>query len=227
MRGWPRPARAARGSGRCRSGSGPRRSWPRRDPRRTRRGRRRRPTARWPGSRPARASGRPNVGRPRLDRSDDVDADARRGRRARPRAMPNPTATSEPGTTGANSLRPTTMASEMSPTTSVGSWVAPRPPMNPTSSSKKSPSTLSMPNSFGSCPTMIVRARPMMKPLSTGSEMKLARKPRRSQAGDDGDQAPTHRASADGHRQERVGTAGARGRRRRPPTGPRSRPSAR
>ena len=39
---------------------------------------------------------------------------------------------------------------------------------------------LSTPNSFGSWPTMIVSASPMMKPLSTGSEMKLARKPRRS-----------------------------------------------
>jgi hypothetical protein len=36
------------------------------------------------------------------------------------------------------------------------------------------------PNSFGSCPATMVRARPMMKPLSTGSEMKLARKPSRS-----------------------------------------------
>ena len=38
----------------------------------------------------------------------------------------------------------------------------------------------SMPNSLGTWPMMIVRARPMMKPLSTGSEMKLARKPSRS-----------------------------------------------
>ncbi len=36
-----------------------------------------------------------------------------------------------------------------------------------------------MPNSFGSCPTMIVSASPMMNPFSTGSEMKLARKPSR------------------------------------------------
>ena len=46
--------------------------------------------------------------------------------------------------------------------------------------SKKSPSPFSTPNSFGSWPTMIVSARPTMKPFSTGSEMKLATKPSRS-----------------------------------------------
>ena len=55
--------------------------------------------------------------------------------------------------------------------------------------SKKSPSPSGTPNSLGSCPTTIVRARPMMKPLSTGSEMKLATKPSRSQPGDDPDDA--------------------------------------
>ena len=73
--------------------------------------------------------------------------------------------------------------------------VAPRPPRNPTTSSKKSPSTLSMPNSFGSWPTMIVSARPMMKPFSTGSEMKLARNPSRSRPAMIA-MAPTTRASA-------------------------------
>jgi len=37
----------------------------------------------------------------------------------------------------------------------------------------------STPNSFGSWPTRMVSASPMMKPLSTGSEMSAARKPRR------------------------------------------------
>jgi hypothetical protein len=45
--------------------------------------------------------------------------------------------------------------------------------------SKKLPLPFSTPNSSGSCPTTMVRASPMMKPLRTGSEMKLARKPRR------------------------------------------------
>ena len=46
--------------------------------------------------------------------------------------------------------------------------------------SKKSPLPLSMPIRSGTWPMMIVSARPTMKPLMTGSEMKLARKPRRS-----------------------------------------------
>jgi len=46
--------------------------------------------------------------------------------------------------------------------------------------SKKLPSSFSIPNSFGTWPIITVRARPMMNPLSTGSEMKLARKPSRS-----------------------------------------------
>ena len=51
--------------------------------------------------------------------------------------------------------------------------------MTPQACSKKSPSVFSMPSNFGTWPTMIVSARPMMKPFSTGSEMKLARNPRR------------------------------------------------
>ena len=66
------------------------------------------------------------------------------------------------------------------PTSSVRPCVSPRWVITPHSCSKKSPSSFSMPNSFGTWPMMMVRARPMMKPLSTGSEMKLARNPRRS-----------------------------------------------
>ncbi len=44
---------------------------------------------------------------------------------------------------------------------------------------KKSPLPFSIPRSFGTWPMMIVRASPTMKPFRTGSEMKLARKPRR------------------------------------------------
>ena len=58
--------------------------------------------------------------------------------------------------------------------------VSPRLPSRSQSCSKKSPSPFSTPKSFGTWPTMIVSARPTMKPLSTGSEMKLARKPSRS-----------------------------------------------
>jgi hypothetical protein len=45
--------------------------------------------------------------------------------------------------------------------------------------SKKSPLPFSTPNSLGNWPAMMVSASPMMKPLSTGSEMKLATKPSR------------------------------------------------
>ena len=94
--------------------------------------------------------------------------------------MPNATATSEPGTTGANRRKPMTIASDSRPIASVAALVSPRLPNRPQICSKKSPSALSTPNSFGSWPAMIVSARPTMKPLSTGSEMKLARKPSRS-----------------------------------------------
>jgi hypothetical protein len=39
---------------------------------------------------------------------------------------------------------------------------------------------LETPNIFGSWPAMMVRARPMMKPFITGSEMKEARNPNRA-----------------------------------------------
>ena len=67
-----------------------------------------------------------------------------------------------------------------SPIASVAACVSPSLPSRSQSCSKKSPSPFSTPNSFGTWPMMIVSARPTMKPLSTGSEMKLARKPSRS-----------------------------------------------
>ena len=79
--------------------------------------------------------------------------------------------------------------------------------MTPHSCSKKSPSSFSMPNSFGTWPMMIVRARPMMKPLSTGSEMKLARNPRRSSPAPSGEHAGHEREHAR-ERQHLVGPAG-------------------
>jgi len=46
--------------------------------------------------------------------------------------------------------------------------------------SKKLPSPFPTPKAAGTCPMMIVSARPMMKPLSTGSEMNEARNPSRA-----------------------------------------------
>ena len=63
------------------------------------------------------------------------------------------------------------------------------------------------PNSFGTWPMMIVRARPMMKPLSTGSEMKLARKPSRSSPAPSGEQAG-HEGEHTGEGEDVVGPAG-------------------
>ena len=93
---------------------------------------------------------------------------------------PSATATSEAGTAGATRRSPSTTASESAPTASVARLVSPSAETRSQACSKKSPSPFSTPNSFGSCPMMIVSASPTMKPLSTGSEMKPARKPRRS-----------------------------------------------
>lgn len=52
--------------------------------------------------------------------------------------------------------------------------------MTVASFSKKFPDPFSIPSSAGTWPTMIVSARPTMKPLSTGSEITAARNPSRS-----------------------------------------------
>ena len=67
--------------------------------------------------------------------------------------------------------------------------VARASPSRSQSCSKKSPSPLSTPNSFGSWPTMIVSARPTMKPLSTGSEMKFGEEAEPQQPGHERDDA--------------------------------------
>ena len=52
--------------------------------------------------------------------------------------------------------------------------------MTPQSFSKKSPDVPSIPKRFGTWPMMMVSASPTMNPLSTGSEMNVARKPSRA-----------------------------------------------
>ena len=93
---------------------------------------------------------------------------------------PKATATSEAGTTGSVRFNPSTSASDRRPTASVRRCVSPSFVTRSQSFSKKSPEPLSTPNSAGSWPTMIVSARPMTNPLSTGSEMRLATNPRRA-----------------------------------------------
>ena len=96
------------------------------------------------------------------------------------RTIPSTTATSDPGTTGARRRSPITAASETAPTSRVAPWMSPSSEITARACSKKLPEPLSTPSSPGTWPMMIVSASPTMKPLSTGPEMKLARKPRRS-----------------------------------------------
>ena len=175
------------------AGSAPRRSWPRRGPRRSRPAAT--PTA--PASEVevvvGRAtSGQAERGQPGVDRADDLDARARRGRTPRRRAIaerrrrpasPGPAAaqrrSAEHDGQRQQRRRP-----------ACGRCVSPRfgdDAPEPSRRSRRSP--LSMPNSFGTWPMMIVSARPTMKPLSTGSEMKLARKPSRSSPASERDDA--------------------------------------
>jgi len=84
----------------------------------------------------------------------------------------------EPGTTGAACLRTTTSASETIPTSNVHPLVVSSPVTKRQSFSKKSPSALSIPKSFGSWPTMIVRAMVIatkaLDPLVANSAMAAA-----------------------------------------------------
>ena len=142
------------------------------------------------GSRSNEASGSPTDGSPLSMWPTMATPD---GSKISTTTTPNATATSEPGTTGAKRRSPSTSASDTRPISSVVTCVSPSLPSRSQSFSKKSPSPFSTPNSFGSWPTMIVSARPTMKPLSTGSEMKLARKPSREQPGAERDEARHHR----------------------------------
>ncbi len=90
------------------------------------------------------------------------------------------TATSGPGTPGATRRSPMITASDIVPTSNVSPCVSSRCVISRQPCSKKSPCVGVIPNSFGSWPMMIVSARPMMKPFSTGWLMKLARKPSRN-----------------------------------------------
>ena len=85
--------------------------------------------------------------------------------------MPISTATREPGTSGSQRRSPRTTTRLARPTTRVAPLVSPSWEIRSAICSKKSPLPFGTPNSFGSCPAMIVSASPTMKPFSTGSEM--------------------------------------------------------
>ena len=93
---------------------------------------------------------------------------------------PSATATSEPGTAGANRRRPAPRRARARRRRASRALSRRGCPGRSQACSKKSPSPFSTPRSFGSWPTMMVSARPTMKPFRTGSEMKPARKPSRS-----------------------------------------------
>ena len=90
------------------------------------------------------------------------------------------TTTSEPGTSGSQRFRASTKIRLNTPTRRSSTLVSGRCLITPHNCSKKLPGVFSTPSSFGTWPMMIVKARPTMKPLSTGSEIKDATNPNRS-----------------------------------------------
>ena len=108
----------------------------------------------------ARCRARPSDGRPLA-----IDPTVGTSRpKALAAAIAPTTATSGPGTRGASRRRPKITASEHAPTSNVRPCVSPRWVTRCQACSKKSPVPPLIPNSFGSCPTMIVSARPMTSP---------------------------------------------------------------
>ena len=117
--------------------------------------------------------------------------------------MPNATATSDAGTAGANRRQPNDYGErdnshgQCSPLRFIE--VAEEVPRL----FEEVAVPFSNPNTLGSCPTMIVSASPMMKPFMTGSEMKLARKPRRNRPASNA-MVPVDQREHRGERQEVV-----------------------
>ena len=111
----------------------------------------------------------PTISTPRASSPNTTDA-----------AVPNSTATSEPGTNGNHFLQTSTTARLTAPTNVVSHWMSPRWVINPQSCWKKSPSDLGTPRNFGTWPMRMVNASPTMNPFSTGSEMNDAMKPSRN-----------------------------------------------
>ena len=106
-------------------------------------------------------------------------------RRARPPASP--------GTAASQRRRASSSTRLPTPTTVVSGSRSGTLPRTAQAFSKKLPSPFSTPSSAGTWPMMIVSARPMMKPLSTGSEMNDARKPSRKRPASDRDEADGER----------------------------------
>ena len=182
-RGWRRSARA-----RAR-----RRSSRHRGPRRTRRASRRSRRRQGRRIRRGRRPGRPSEGRPisigptiaissssveELDRDDREQDDDQRSRDR-----------------GRHPPEPENQRERAAPTARVVPCVSPRSPGSPIPARRSRRRRPRRRTASGSVPTMIVSARPTMKPLSTGSEMKLARNPSRSRPATSA-ATPTHERQA-------------------------------
>ena len=95
-------------------------------------------------------------------------------------AMPPPTATSGAGECGHSRSMPISTTNVAAATASVISDVSGRCCTTLRRSRKKPCLVMWIPSSFGTWSSTITRPMPALKPVSTGVEMKLATKPRRS-----------------------------------------------
>ena len=169
--------------------------------------------------------GKPDRREPRCDRADDLDPVLLEAEQAYA-AMPSSTASSDGGHDAA--LRLQRRARGPATQRRRRAWrrsCSPSSPRKPQSCSKKLPWLLRPRRASAAGRPMIVSARPMMKPFSTGSEMKLARNPSRSSSGDEREHADDER-----QRDRELQNSSSRplpGHRPRPPIGPRSPPSGR
>ena len=176
---------------------------------------------------PVETSGSPNAGRPLLmfptistpwsSRANSVD-------RERCRARPRRASRARPARRVAGRARARATGA---PTASVAPFVSPRLVRRSQSLLEEVAAALRDPEQLrGAGPMMIVSASPTMKPLSTGSEMKFARKPRRQETGDERHD-PDDERQRGGHRGERAAARGHELARRSRPTARRSPTSAR
>ncbi len=81
------------------------------------------------------------------------------------------------GSFGTSRERTTSTTIAEAPTANVVRLASSSSPARRQVSSKKFPSSVVTPNSFGACDIAIVRARPVMNPVSTGLAKNSARKP--------------------------------------------------
>ncbi|MNE58755.1 hypothetical protein D3C80_1538070 [compost metagenome] len=94
--------------------------------------------------------------------------------------MPSATAIKGAGSRGVKRFMPTSSRTMNTPTATVGSEAWPTLWTVATRLCRKPPLSMCVPNSLGNWSSTMTTPMPALKPTSTGSEMKLATKPRRS-----------------------------------------------